>query len=305
MPLEQNGIVDAYDGPSSQYNYPFCRARFFPSASFPGLQVYENDGSKCYDLVTHGSEARVYTEKKDRETFLKLHPSASVSVHCGLYSVGRGIRKWCLQHRHEIPQRRSTRVKPSITTPYNLTTYDHGVQQFRFPQGPACMYKAAGSTLSKKSKPRPAHVQGTTIPTSSVPRTHTAAPVRVTRARTAAAPYPTASSTKTASRCLAVSAAEVTTVPPRRQYIGKPLPFSRVSASVSSAVAAPARTPVASGSDTTAAANGWFVTSEGDIFRDAAHAEAAAVKKKDIKLKIVPDLKTALAWCNSHTRSLV
>ncbi|KAJ7602869.1 hypothetical protein DFH06DRAFT_1346397 [Mycena polygramma] len=295
--LKQNGIVDAHDGPSNHYGYPFCQARFFPGASFPGLQNYEYDRTKYYYLATHLGEGRVFTDEKDCDIFLRLHPCASVVKRMGLYSLGDAIAQWCLGHCHKMPQRHSLRAKPSITTPYDLTTYNHGVQQSRYPRGPACEHEAAVITLSK-SRSKPKRVQGTAARTSGVSRAHTAAPATVSRSRTTAAPYKATSSSKTALPRVATATAEVTCGAPR-QYIGKTPPCSRplaanasVSGGGSAAPIAPA-TPVASGSGTAAAAD------------PCAHAEAAAAKTKDIKFKIVPDLKAALAWHDSHTRSLV
>ncbi|KAJ6468648.1 hypothetical protein C8R47DRAFT_1078243 [Mycena vitilis] len=287
MALQQNGIVDAHDGPGNHFNYPFCRVPFFPGASFPGLQNYEHDRTKYYYLVTHRGQAQVFTEEKDCDRFLKCHMFGTLEKHCGLYSLGNAIAQWCLGHCHPIPQRRSQRAKLAITRPYDLTTYNHGVQQERYPGGPASKHEAVIITLSKR---KPARVGGRAAPTSRVSRARTAAPATVSRSRATAAPFPAASSSKSALQRVAASAAKVTS----RQYIGKTPPLLR-------SLAAPA-TPanaVASGSGT-AAAGPFLVSSEGEIFRDVAQAEAAAAKTKDIMLKIVPDLTAALAWHASH-----
>ncbi|KAJ6480703.1 hypothetical protein C8R47DRAFT_1074102 [Mycena vitilis] len=280
MALQQNGIVDAHDGPGNHFNYPFCRVPFFPGASFPGLQNYESDRTKYYYLVTHKGQAQVFTEEKDCDRFLKCHMFGTLEKHCGLYSLGNAIAQWCLGHCHPTPQRRSQRAKLSITRPYDLTTYNHGVQQERYPGGPASKHEAVIITLSKRKPAR--------APTSRVSRARTAAPATVSRSRATAAPAPAASSSKSALQRVAASAAKVT-------YIGKTPPLLRSLA----APATPAKT-VASGSGT-AAAGPFLVSSEGEIFRDVAQAEAAAAKTKDIMLKIVPDLTAALAWHASHT----
>ncbi|KAJ6515164.1 hypothetical protein C8R47DRAFT_1206503 [Mycena vitilis] len=299
MRLQQNGIVDAHDGPSDHFNYPFCRVPFFPGASFPCLQNYEYDRTKYYYLVTHDSRAQVFTEQKDCDLFLSVHMFATVEKRSGLYSLGAAIAQWCLAHCHPLPERRSMRTKPSIRTPYDLTTYNHGVQQSRYPDGPACEHEAAVITLSKGG---PAGlIGGTAAPTSRVSHARTAAPATISRSRATAAPYPPVSSSKIALQRVVAPTAEVTAVAPR-QYIGKTPPLAAaasVSGGGSAASAAPANA-AALGSGT-AAPRPFLVTSQGEIFGDVADAEAAAAKKKDIVLKIVPDLTAAIAWHASHS----
>ncbi|KAJ7602718.1 hypothetical protein DFH06DRAFT_1152669 [Mycena polygramma] len=286
--LKQNGIVDAHDGPSNHYGYPFCQAR---------LQNYEYDRTKYYYLATHLGEGRVFTDEKDCDIFLRLHPCASVVKRMGLYSLGDAIAQWCLGHCHKMPQRHSLRAKPSITTPYDLTTYNHGVQQSRYPRGPACEHEAAVITLSK-SRSKPKRVQG---PLHVLLASRAPIPLRLRPSR-APAPPPRLIKLPPLPKPLcrvspppplrSPAAPLVSTLAKPRPARGRWLPMHLSLAGGSAAPIAPA-TPVASGSGTAAAAD------------PCAHAEAAAAKTKDIKFKIVPDLKAALAWHDSHTRSLV
>ncbi|KAJ6534403.1 hypothetical protein B0H19DRAFT_1080878 [Mycena capillaripes] len=118
----QNGIIHDFDRPDDpDTTYPTCSVPFFPGDAFPGPGFWEIGPLNFYYLVT-GHDER-----------MRLVKNARTSYHHGLYGIARAIYKWCkFIHAHPIPERSSACLqKTIITNAFDLTTYDHGLQQLR------------------------------------------------------------------------------------------------------------------------------------------------------------------------------